>query len=99
MTNPKKAGPKPSPKSGRKSSSKVRAKLRRRAVPPGPASSARILDLIGGMWAARAVGAFARLGIADQLAGGRARRVSSRRPWEPMKHLCFGCCGPLSPSA
>lgn len=35
-----------------------------------PTSSTRILELIGGMWAARAVGAVARLGIADQLARG-----------------------------
>jgi O-methyltransferase domain len=37
---------------------------------PALTDAARILDLIGGMWAARALGAFARLGIADQLADG-----------------------------
>lgn len=35
-------------------------------IPP----SARILELIAGMWSARAVGAIARLGIADHLAAG-----------------------------
>lgn len=41
-----------------------------RAALPRASSPARILELIGGMWAARAVGALARLGIADHLAGG-----------------------------
>ncbi|HEY4342160.1 MAG TPA: methyltransferase [Steroidobacteraceae bacterium] len=62
----------------KKSAPKVRAKASRRvarktvarAARPSPSSAARILSLIGGMWAARAVGAFARLGIADRLAGG-----------------------------
>jgi hypothetical protein len=45
-------------------------KSKSKRAPGGPASSARILDLIGGMWAARAVGAFARLGIADHLGDG-----------------------------
>jgi O-methyltransferase domain/Dimerisation domain len=64
-----KATAKRAPKSARKSASKVRAKSPQ-AAPHGPSSPARILDLISGMWAARAVGAFARLGIADQLAAG-----------------------------
>ncbi len=62
---------------------KTATKKRRRvprAAPRGPSSAARVLELIGGMWAARAVGAFARLGIADQLAGGprTARELAPR---------------------
>jgi hypothetical protein len=70
MTPPAKAAAKRSPRSARKRPRTVRAHNPRRATPAGPPSAARILELIGGMWAARAVGALARLGVADQLAGG-----------------------------
>ena len=80
MNTPAKATAKPSPRSGSKRAPKAQARRKpaphaRRpvassATPHGPRSSARILDLIAGMWAARAVGALPRLGIADQLAGG-----------------------------
>jgi hypothetical protein len=59
---------------------KTPAKARTRALPRVAQSSSRILELISGMWAARAVGAVARLGIADQLAGGprTARELAAR---------------------
>ena len=68
MTSRAKAAPKSSRKSGRGNPRRARPTAKRRA--PTPASAARILDLIGSMWAARALGAFARLGIADMLTGG-----------------------------
>jgi hypothetical protein len=65
-----KGAPKVRARSPRKPASRAARRVASRAAPPGPSSSTRILDLISGMWAARAVGAFARLGIADQLAEG-----------------------------
>src|SRR5580658_3585601 len=74
MKTPAKAAAKAGPRSTKKNARKVPAKTRRpaahRSARPYSRSPARILDLISGMWAARAVGAFARLGIADQLADG-----------------------------
>jgi len=40
------------------------------STPASPSPQSRILDLITGIWAARAVGAVAQLGIADRLAAG-----------------------------
>jgi O-methyltransferase domain/Dimerisation domain len=40
------------------------------SAPASPSPQSRILDLITGVWAARAVGAVARLGVADRLAAG-----------------------------
>jgi hypothetical protein len=76
MTTRAKVAARPSSRSGKKkkqSARKPAARVTRRAASrtaPGASSPARILDLIGGMWAARAVGVVARLGVADQLAGG-----------------------------
>ena len=70
----------PAAKAARKRSRKpVRKRARKASASPPQASAARILELIGGMWAARAVGAFARLGVADQLAAG-ARTAAAIAP-------------------
>ena len=74
MKTPAKAAAKSKPGAAKKSARQVPAKsLRtaaRKSAATDPRAPARILELISGMWAARAVGAFARLGVADQLANG-----------------------------
>lgn len=58
-------------KSARKAAKKKPRPKARKTATRALTPAQRILDLIGGVWAGRAVGAVARLGIADQLAGGR----------------------------
>lgn len=70
MKTPAKTTAKKSHRAARKGAAPVARRMASPAAPQDARSAARILELIGGMWAARAVGAVARLGIADHLAAG-----------------------------